>query len=63
MTSRLKVTSKGQQVTIGREVLAELGVSPASIEAFIGCLKLDGIRPPSIDEINEIAAEGWAGLR
>jgi hypothetical protein len=44
-------------------VLAELGVSPASIEAFIGCLKLDGIRPPSIDEINEIAAEGWAGLR
>lgn len=35
--------------------------SPASIEGFIGCLKEPGTNSLSIEEINEIAAGGWAG--
>jgi antitoxin PrlF len=34
--------------------------SPASIDAFIGCLRGRGLRPLSIEEIAEIAAQGWA---
>jgi bifunctional DNA-binding transcriptional regulator/antitoxin component of YhaV-PrlF toxin-antitoxin module len=37
--------------------------APASIEGFIGCLKQPGVRPPSIDEMNEIIAQGWAATR
>lgn len=37
--------------------------APASIEGFIGCLGQPGARPPSIDEMNEIIADGWAGNR
>jgi antitoxin PrlF len=37
--------------------------SPASIEGFIGCLTKPGTRPVSIDEMNEIIAQGWAGKR
>ena len=84
MGSTLTVTSKGQ-VTLRREVLEHLGVtpgdkitidflpsgraevraakSPASIEGFIGCLAKPGTRPVSIDEMNEITAQGWAGKR
>jgi bifunctional DNA-binding transcriptional regulator/antitoxin component of YhaV-PrlF toxin-antitoxin module len=84
MTGTLKVTAKGQ-VTLRKEVLAHLGVSPGdrivvdflpsgriearaarppeSIDAFIGCLETNGSRPPTIEEINEIAAAGWAGSR
>jgi antitoxin PrlF len=34
-----------------------------SIEDFIGCAHRPGTKPLTIEEINEIAAEGWAGIR
>ena len=34
-----------------------------SIESFIGCAERPGTKPLSIEEINKIAAEGWAGRR
>ena len=37
--------------------------SPASIEAFIGCLRRPGTRFLSTEEIAEVAARGWAGSR
>ena len=37
--------------------------APASIEAFIGCLKQSGTEPPSLDDITRVIAEGWAGAR
>lgn len=35
--------------------------SQGSIESFIGCLQQPGTQPLSIEEINEVAAAGWAG--
>ena len=35
----------------------------ASLEAFVGCLKKAGERPLSIEEMDAIAREGWAGRR
>ena len=35
--------------------------SPATIDGFIGCLQRSGSTPLSIEEIAEIAVEGWAG--
>ena len=35
----------------------------ASIEDFFGCLYRPGTKPLTIEEIGEIAAEGWAGRR
>jgi antitoxin PrlF len=37
--------------------------APASIAGFIGCLAQPGPRPPSIEEMNEVIAQGWAGKR
>ena len=37
--------------------------SRASIDAFIGCVRRRGSKPLSIEEIAEIAAQGWAGGR
>ncbi len=34
-----------------------------SIEAFFGCAARPGTKPLSIDEINEIIADSWAGSR
>jgi antitoxin PrlF len=34
-----------------------------SIKAFIGCGARSGTKPLSIDEIDEITAEAWAGRR
>jgi len=34
-----------------------------SIEDFIGCAQRPGTKPLTIEEIGEIAAQGWAGLR
>jgi bifunctional DNA-binding transcriptional regulator/antitoxin component of YhaV-PrlF toxin-antitoxin module len=44
---------------------AELrAVKPAaSIDGFIGCLRRPGARSLSLDEIAEIAAQGWAKRR
>jgi bifunctional DNA-binding transcriptional regulator/antitoxin component of YhaV-PrlF toxin-antitoxin module len=35
----------------------------ASIEDFFGCLYRSDTKPLTIEEIGEIAAEGWAGRR
>lgn len=53
----------GQQVTVDKlanGVLALHAKGPHGLEAFAGC------RPPpptalSVDDINELAAQGWAG--
>ena len=34
-----------------------------SIKAFLGCAARPGTKPLSIDEINEIIADAWAGRR
>jgi antitoxin PrlF len=34
-----------------------------SIEDFIGCAHRPGTEPLTIEEMNEIAAQGWAGIR
>jgi antitoxin PrlF len=34
-----------------------------SIEDFIGCAHRPGTKPLTIEEISEIAAQGWAGIR
>jgi antitoxin PrlF len=83
MSITLTVTAKGQ-VTLRKEVLQHLGVTPGqkveidllpsgrvqlrakatgSIEDFIGCAHRAGSKPLTIEEINEIAARGWAGIR
>lgn len=42
----------------------EVRAKPAgSIEDFIGCAHRAGAKPLTIEEINEIAAQGWAGSR
>ncbi len=57
----------GQKVEIdllpnGRAELR--AVKPAgSIENFIGCAHRPETKPLTIEEINEIIAEGWAGRR
>lgn len=37
--------------------------SEGSIEDFIGCGERPGTKPLSIEEINEITAQAWAGRR
>ncbi len=40
------------------------GAKPqGSIENFIGCAHRPRTKPLTIDEINEIIADGWAGIR
>ena len=34
-----------------------------SIENFFGCAHRPGTKPLTIEEINEIIADGWAGIR
>jgi len=82
MRSILTVTAKGQ-VTLRKEVLDHLGVTPgekiaveflssgraevraakapASIDGFIGYLKRPEMPTLSVSDMNEIAAQGWAG--
>lgn len=39
------------------------GAAPkGSIEDFIGCAHRPGTKPLTIGQINEIIAEGWAGI-
>ena len=79
--TKLTITAKGQ-VTLKRELLKHLGVSPGekieadklpdgqilvraaaqdgSIGDFIGCLSRRGGPRLTIEQINEIAAQGWA---
>jgi bifunctional DNA-binding transcriptional regulator/antitoxin component of YhaV-PrlF toxin-antitoxin module len=37
--------------------------APASIEGFIGCLATPGAPAPTLDEIDAVIADGWAGKR
>jgi antitoxin PrlF len=37
--------------------------APASIEGFIGCLAGASAPAPSIEEMSQAIAEGWAGKR
>jgi bifunctional DNA-binding transcriptional regulator/antitoxin component of YhaV-PrlF toxin-antitoxin module len=37
--------------------------APGSLEGFIGCLAAPGTKPLSIEEMNEIIAQGWAGTK
>jgi antitoxin PrlF len=37
--------------------------STGSIEDFFGCLERPGTKPLTIEEMNEIIADGWAGIR
>jgi antitoxin PrlF len=83
VTTELTVTAKGQ-ITLRKEVLQHLGVSPGqkvevdllpngrvevrgkptgSIQDFFGCAHRPGTKPLTIEEINEIIADGWAGIR
>ena len=38
-------------------------VPKGSIENFIGCLRREGTVPLSIEQMNEIIADAWAGKR
>lgn len=83
MGTVLTVTAKGQ-VTLRREVLEHLGVTPGdrlvvellpsgrvevraaeagSIRDFLGSLPVPDAKPLSVEEMNGIAAAGWAGRR
>jgi bifunctional DNA-binding transcriptional regulator/antitoxin component of YhaV-PrlF toxin-antitoxin module len=56
----------GQKVEVDLLPNRRIGVraKPAgSIEDFIGCARRPGTKPLTIEEINEIAAQGWAGIR
>lgn len=79
--TRLTITAKGQ-VTLKRELLKHLGVSPGekidadelpdgrilvraaaqdgTIADFIGCLSQRRGPKLTIEDINEIATQGWA---
>src|SRR5208283_1826332 len=37
--------------------------SARSIEDFFGCLHQPGTKPLSIEEIGDVTAQGWAGIR
>ena len=37
--------------------------SAGSIEDFFGSLQRPGTKPLTIEEINEVIADGWAGVR
>ena len=37
--------------------------APASIEGFIGCLAAPDSAAPTLDEMNDVIADGWAGKR
>ena len=58
---------RGEKVTVeflpyGRVEL-RAAKAPGSIESFIGCAARPGTKSLSIEEIGEIAADGWAGRR
>ena len=55
----------GQQVTVDKlanGVLALHAKAPQGLDRFVGCLPPPG-KPLSIDEMNAVAAEGWAARK
>ncbi len=40
---------------------SSLGKQNGTISDFIGCLSRHNARPLTIDEINDVAAQGWTG--
>lgn len=56
----------GEKVEIDllRDGRVQLRAKPAgSIEKFFGSLHQPGTQPATIEEMNEIIADGWAGIR
>ena len=57
----------GDRITVEVVAPGRVEVRPAkagaSLEAFVGCLKKPGAPSLSIEEMNAIASEGWAGQR
>jgi AbrB family looped-hinge helix DNA binding protein len=47
----------------GRVEVRAAALAGGSIEDFIGCLKPGDIRAPTIAEMNDIIANGWAGTK
>jgi len=55
----------GQQVTVDKlanGVLALHAKAPHGLESFVGCLPPPA-KPLSIEEMNQLAAEGWAARK
>lgn len=54
----------GQKVRVDALPNGKLVVSAArregAIADFVGCLSRQGVQPLTIDEINEVAVQGWA---
>ena len=42
-------------------IIVSAAEQKGTVDDFIGCLAQENTLPLSIDEINEIAAQGWAG--
>jgi AbrB family looped-hinge helix DNA binding protein len=57
----------GDRITVELVAPGRVEMRPAqaaaSLEAFVGCLKKAGTPTLSIEEMNRIACEGWAGQR
>lgn len=54
----------GQKVEVDKlpegRVVVKAATQDGTISNFIGCLSQQATRPLTIDEINEVAAQGWA---
>lgn len=54
----------GQKIRVDELPRGKVVVSAArrdgAIADFVGCLSRQGVQPLTIDEMNEIAAQGWA---
>ena len=48
-------------LTPGGTVTVRATERTGSIENFFGCLGPAAIAPPTIEEMNEVIADGWAG--
>ena len=48
-------------LTSARTVTIRAANRSGSIENFFGCLGPTTITPPTIEEMNEVIADGWAG--
>lgn len=55
----------GQKIEVDElphgKVVVRAAREEGDLADFIGCLSKEGTRPLTIDEMNEIAAQGWAG--
>lgn len=53
----------GQKIEVDKlpegRVVVKAGRQDGAISNFVGCLSQQATRPLTIDEINEVAAQGW----